>query len=236
MVEGMDTGRVIPLGDSLTARVVETLRARIISSDLEPGARLNQAALAAELGVSRIPVRDALRTLASEGLVELRGRSGAIVTQLSVHTLQELYELREAIEPLVSRLGVLRIGRAQIQRMRELLEVMLGGPATADWLRANAAFHAEVYRGSGRPLMIALVEQLRRQTDRYLRLHVEVIGQTEHLDAEHERILEAAARRDAEAVQQLTAAHLATSHEFILQYLLREERTGAASGDAGADA
>lgn len=200
--------------------LLETLRARIITGELAGGTRLNQADLADELGVSRIPVRDALQALAGEGFVTLGGRAGATVTELSVADLQELYELREAVEPLAARLGAPNLGRAQVRQMSALHADM---EATADdlaWLDANTAFHAVLYERANRPRLVGLVENLRRQTDRYLRLHLAVIGNTAHLHAEHGRILDAARRGDAPAVEALTREHLATSHEFILTHLL----------------
>lgn len=206
---------------SAAARVAQGLRGRVGSGELGPGTALAQAAVAAEYGVSRIPVRDALQTLAAEGLVELRG-STAVVTPLSVQDLQELYELREAVEPLATRLAVPRVGRAEIARMSALLDVM-EHPATtpATWVRSNAEFHAQVYLRAGRPRTIALTEQLRRLTDRYVHLHVDVIGEVDHLQVEHRRILEAVRAQDADLAAELTRVHLASSHEFVLAYLLR---------------
>lgn len=202
------------------ASLVETLRARIITGDLPGGTRLNQAELADELGVSRIPVRDALQALAAEGFVTLGGRAGATVTELSVADLQELYELREAVEPVAARLGTPNLGRAQLLRMQSHQADMETATDDLAWLEANTAFHGVLYERLGRPRMVRLVENLRRQTDRYLRLHLAVIGNTEHLHAEHRRILDAASRGDAPAAEALTRAHLETSHEFILRYLL----------------
>ena len=162
--------------ESASARVAgQPARARLQRS-LGPGTALSQAGVAEEYGVSRIPVRDALQRLATEGLVELRG-STAVVTPLSIEDLQELYEMREAVEPVATRLAVPRVGRAGIARMTRLLGVM-DDPVVAarHWVETNAAFHAEVYTLAGRPRMIALVEQLRRLTDRYVYFHLDVVG------------------------------------------------------------
>lgn len=200
---------------------VVALRRRIIRGDLLPGQRLHQEVLAGELGVSRIPVRDALQALAAEGLVEFKGgRSGAVVTEMTVSDLEELYELRGAIEPMASRLGTPNIGRADLLRMKEFFEQMDRTDDGAAWLEANTAFHALLYRRSNRSRMIAMIELLRKQTDRYLHLHLAVIGNTEHLQEEHKLILQAAERGDASAVESLTRAHLSSSHDFILRYLL----------------
>jgi DNA-binding GntR family transcriptional regulator len=206
---------------SAALRVAAGLRERVSSGQVPPGTALSQAGLAVEYGVSRIPVRDALQQLAGEGLVELRG-STAVVSPLSIEDLQELYELREAVEPIATRLAVPRVGRAAIARMTRLLDAM-DDPAltSAGWVETNAAFHAEVYSPAGRPRMVALVEQLRRLTDRYLYLHLDVIGQSAHLQDEHRQILEAVRAGDAAAAAELTRSHLASSHGVVLDYLLR---------------
>jgi DNA-binding GntR family transcriptional regulator len=91
----------------------------------------------------------------------------------------------------------------------------------ADWLEANARFHALVYERADRPRMVRLTEQLRRLTDRYVYLHLDVIGDVEHLHDEHRRILDGVRRGDPREVAELTRLHLETSHDFILRYLLR---------------
>ena len=207
--------------ESAGSRVAQGLRDRLRTGALAPGTVLSQSDIAAEYGVSRIPVRDALHILSTEGLVEL-AVTGAVVTGLSIPELQELYEMREALEPVVTAIAVPNVGRAEIARMTALAEQMEAeGTSPADWLEANARFHALVYEQADRPRMVALTEQLRRLTDRYVYLHLEVIGDVEHLHEEHRRILDAVRRGDPREVAELTRLHLATSHEFILRYLLR---------------
>jgi DNA-binding GntR family transcriptional regulator len=207
--------------ESAGSRVAQGLRDRLRTGALAPGSVLSQSDIAAEYGVSRIPVRDALHILSTEGLVEL-GVTGAVVTGLSIPELQELYEMREALEPVVTAIAVPNVGRAEIARMAALAERMEAeGISPADWLEANARFHALVYERADRPRMVALTEQLRRLTDRYVYLHLEVIGDVEHLHEEHRRILDAVRRGDPREVAELTRLHLATSPDFILRYLLR---------------
>ncbi|WP_433274897.1 GntR family transcriptional regulator [Pseudonocardia xinjiangensis] len=208
--------------ESAAGRITRDLRRRVLSGDLKPGTVLSQARLAAEYDVSRMPARDALQVLASEGLVDL-GPTTSVVRELSIAELQELYELREAVEPVLTRLAVPNVGRAQIAQMAALVEVMEADPSPAEWLDANARFHEHVYTCADRPRMIELTEHLRRLTDRYLYLHVGVIGKVDHLHDEHRQILDAVRVGDAAAAAELTRMHLATSHEFILRYLLEHE-------------
>ncbi|OBI99741.1 hypothetical protein A5625_03480 [Mycobacterium sp. 1465703.0] len=210
------------MGESAADQVAKALRKRLLSGELPPGTRLSQQQIATEYGVSRMPARDALQTLASEGLVDL-GAATAVVRRLSVGELQELYELREAVEPMLTRLAVPNVGRAELTQMSVLLDKMEAASSATGWLELNSAFHAVIYTCANRPMMVHLAEQLRRLTDRYLYLHIGVFGNDEHLRDEHRQIFEAVSHGDATAAADLTRMHLATSHEFILRYLLDSE-------------
>ncbi|MDF2823125.1 MAG: GntR family transcriptional regulator [Mycobacterium sp.] len=206
--------------ESAASRIAGQLRNEILHGEIAPGSRLSQLSIAERFGVSRIPVRDAIQLLAGEGLLHPTTKATAIVTGMSVPELQELYELREAVEPMATQIAVPNVGRADIMTMRKQVSVMENSNEAPIWLAANAEFHAAVYKRANRPRTIELVEQLRRLTDRYLYMHLEVIGQTEHLHAEHAGILRAVESGDAALAARLTKEHLATSHDFILSYLL----------------
>lgn len=208
---------------SATSRVAAELREQILTGVILPGTPLSQVRLATAFDVSRIPVRDALQTLAAEGLVVHTSGATAVVTGMSMGELQELYEMREAIEPVATQLAVPNVGRAEILSMRRLLAVMGETTDAREWLTANADFHSAVYMQANRPRMVALVEQLRKLTDRYLHLHLEVIGNTDHLHDEHTQILQAVQDGDAPLAARLTQQHLQTSHDFILEYLLEHQ-------------
>ncbi|CAN5459693.1 GntR family transcriptional regulator [soil metagenome] len=205
---------------SAASRIADQLRDEILHGQIAPGLRLSQLSIAERFGVSRIPVRDALQMLAGEGLVHPTSNATAVVIGMSVPELQELYEMREAIEPVVTQIAVPNVGRADILSMRKQMTLMETSNEAPIWLAANAEFHAAVYKRATRPRMIELVEQLRRLTDRYLHMHLEVIGQTDHLHAEHAGILRAVESGDAALAARLTQEHLATSHDYILSYLL----------------
>lgn len=206
--------------ESAASRVAGQLRTEILHGEIAPGSRLSQLSIAERFGVSRIPVRDAIQLLAGEGLLHPTTKATAIVTGMSVPELQELYELREAVEPMATQIAVPNVGRADIMTMRKQMTLMENSNEAPIWLAANAEFHAAVYKRANRPRTIEFVEQLRRLTDRYLYMHLEVIGQTEHLHAEHAGILAAVESGDAALAARLTKEHLATSHDFILSYLL----------------
>jgi DNA-binding GntR family transcriptional regulator len=213
------------------ARLASQLRTDILQGDIAPGSRLSQQSIAERFGVSRIPVRDALQVLAGQGLVQHTSNATATVSGISVAELQELYELREAVEPLATQIAVPNVGRADLLTMRKQLQIMEQHADTRTWLAANTEFHAAVYRRANRPRMIELVERLRGLTDRYMYLHLEVIGKTEHLVSEHLDILAAVESGDAASAARITREHLATSHDFILSYLLEKRATSGGSTD-----
>jgi DNA-binding GntR family transcriptional regulator len=221
-----------PASATTTDGIVARLREGILSHELTAGTPLTQAELAKQFGVSRIPVRDALRRLATEGLVDLTPRGSAVVAPLSLADLQELYELRVAVEPLASRLAVPHIGRVQRMVMARCFEEMQHAEDVTAWLASHATFHAQVYLQSGRPRAIALVENLRRLTERYLRVHLSHVEATSHLRDEHQAIMTAVSDGDTEAVESLVRDHLATAHDFILGHLLEHEMGHVGSASA----
>lgn len=208
------------MSETAATRVADAIRTAILEGAVAPGAKLSQVRLAHEHACSRIPVRDALQALSAEGLVDLVSGTTAVVRGMSIDELQELYEMRVALEPVATRLGVPNMGRAAHLLMRQQFDVMGRTDAAPEWLQANAAFHAAVYRQANRPRLVEQVERLRKLTDRYLLLHLEVIGHTDHLQEEHATILRAVEAGDALQAAEFTRVHLETSHEFILRYLL----------------
>ena len=214
---------------SATHRVTRELRDEIVTARLAPGTHLHQTDIAGRFGISRIPVRDALQTLAGEGLVELTP-AGAMVSSMSVADLDELYELRGLVEPRATGLGVAHLGRSDLRILRETHAIMQETTDPAPWLDANTLFHRTIYEKSGRPRWTHLIESLRSQTDRYLHLHLAVIGGSERLCDEHGTILSAVEAGDAAAVDALTREHLRSSHDFILEHLAAAERAASRKG------
>lgn len=211
---------------SSTHRVTSKLRDEIVTAKLAPGMHLNQSDLAERFGISRIPVRDALHALAGEGLVDLTS-GGALVSAMSVADLDELYELRGLVEPRATALGIASLGRSDLRLLREAELLMQETTDPARWLEANTLFHRTMYEKSGRVRWTQLIESLRSQTDRYLHLHLTVIGGSERLCDEHAQILKAAETGDAPTVETLTREHLRSSHDFILEHLVASDRSAA---------
>lgn len=209
------------------------IRDRILAGELGPGAKLNQHQLATELGMSRIPVRDALRSLAVEGLVTVRDNTTAVVASLSMEDLQELYEIRISLEPRLGRNAIPNLTTRHFSEMEELLARMGSVTEKEEWLPFNNRFHETLYEAAERTRSLEIVRSVRRQTDRYTAVHVEL--NQEGVDAEHRMILEAARDGHPTRLEALITAHISSSYEQMLRYLAGDGRVaGAKDTRAGA--
>lgn len=167
--------------------------------------------------MSRIPVRDALQVLAADGLVELRPNASATVTPLSTADLEELYELRTAVEPQLCELATPLLTAQDLAAMERELQRMDLADDPRDWLDANNAFHAVIYRRAPRPRMIEIVDRIRQLTDRYSRIVHEL--NEESARREHVLIIEAARNGESARLASLIRAHLASGYEAMLAFL-----------------
>lgn len=200
------------------------LRARILTGELEPGTKLNQTFLARQLGMSRIPVRDAIRALAAEGLVTHDPHRTAVVTDLSPDDLSELYELRLTIEPRASELAVRHLRPEDIEEMEGHLADMDEIAEHPAWLAIHDRFHAALYRRSRRPRMVDILERARAQTRRYTWLRLD--RDARDIAAEHRLILAAARRSDAAAVRAMVEAHLTASFGTVREHIRSADSRG----------
>jgi DNA-binding GntR family transcriptional regulator len=207
-------------GNSAAGRVAKDLRQRMLTGQLRPGTRLSQQRIATEYGVSRMPARDALLALARERLVDVSG-AAAVVRPLSAAELQELCELREAVEPLLTWISVPNLRRGDLTRMAEVLQTMETGRPPAEWLELDNQFHSLIYSGADRPHIVDITEHLRRLTGRYLHLHLAVFEDMGQLHEDHRRIYSAVGRRNAAAAARLMRTHLATAHEMLREVFVR---------------
>ncbi len=206
-------------------QAAQLIRERILSGALAPGAPLNQKDLASALGMSRIPIRDALRTLASEGLIQMRAHATAVVSNLGVSDLRDLYELRLALEPALCRAAVHQLQREDLSEMERWLDTMVTASDSDTWLNANNRFHEVLYRRAARPRAIEIIDQARTATDRYTRIYHQLASPT--VESEHRMILDAATSRQERRLEALIVAHLSDGFEAMLTYVDEREQTNA---------
>lgn len=199
----------------LRDQVRDELRKQIIHGQLKPGQRLVEQALADEFGVSRIPVREALRMLEAEGIVSVAPRVGAMVSALTRSDLEYLYEVRTALEVQVFRLAAERATPQDIQRLQQLMEQARLAANTgdhADNIKINIEFHEMVTEIVGNPFLSSMLEPLNSR----LGLLFGQSHEHERQLTEHTGLVEAIADRDGERAAAAALAHIRTSRAHAL--------------------
>ena len=152
--------------------VVDQIREAILRGYFIPGQKLDQHDLANLLNVSRSPVREALRTLAAEGLVQTVPHRGAIVAQLSLAELEEVCLLRGMVESMATRLGVSNLDEAQITELKAIMDELNETTDLNRWQDLNNQFHNTIYEAANLPRFMALIESLRNTMAPYLREYI----------------------------------------------------------------
>jgi DNA-binding GntR family transcriptional regulator len=224
---------------ALVDKLAATLQARVLNGELPMGARLRQTALAEEFGVSRTPVREALRKLQASGLVELRPNRGALVRGLSSREVRDAYEVRAELEGLAAELAALHVHHEHIDRLRQAQEQFRAALADAvaareagnelsqdvsdRWGRANDLFHQTIQDAAGNDVLTATLAHLHRSFPRDLTRTVlrESTMLLHENVSEHEAILAAIERRDGAAARELMVAHVRRAGSLVTRRLDR---------------
>ncbi len=215
-----------------TQLVVETLREKILSGEIKAGQPLRQAALADELNVSRIPIREALLQLEGEGLVAFEAHKGATATELNADQVDELFELRAMLEADLLANSLLHISDETLEEATQLLKKLdkaLGKENAANtWSELNSDYHNCLYSAAKRPQTQVLVNMLNKNADRYIRMHLLWAGGISKAESEHNEILALCKARDVEKAVALLKQHILGSRDEIKAFL--NERESIVSG------
>jgi DNA-binding GntR family transcriptional regulator len=207
------------------------VRDRILSGELEPGAVIQQRDLASRIGISTTPLREALRRLKSEGLVELDAHRDARISPLRAEEARDLLELRKSLDPLAAGLAAQRRTNADIQAIRAThagLEPLPTHPAIGQ-LVAHRNFHAAIYRASHNDLLIDSLDGLWDKADRYRRLALQTDrGQAarDQKAKEHQLLVDFIAARDSAGAANVMRAHIDTSLGATAVWRLGRDATG----------
>lgn len=191
-------------------RIADGLRRAILAGELRPGDRVRQEDIAEQFGASRLPVREALRILASDGLVTLIANTGAWVSQLDERECAESYEIRERLEPLLLRESMLGLTADEVKTLGGLAEEMERRPEVETFLRLDREFHLLSYSRAETALLSSMIERLWNTTQHYRRAFAMVVG-TEGRRAvhhEHHLLVDAIARQDSEDAQRVLHGHI----------------------------
>ncbi|WP_405746937.1 GntR family transcriptional regulator [Streptomyces sp. NBC_01525] len=216
--------RRTPIGDthrSLRDRVHEELRERIIEGEYSAGRRLVERELAEEFGVSRIPLREAMQRLESEGFLWVQARRGAVVADFGTEGAEHLFDVREKLEGLAAGLAARRATAVQLRAMERLLARSRKASESGRLREAvthNADFHHLIVEASGNPLLCDLMAPLDSRLRRLFRLTSE-LNDGDPMCGEHERLYEAIRAGDERQAEERARAHVAGTRAAALRCL-----------------
>ncbi|EHM10756.1 transcriptional regulator [Thermanaerovibrio velox DSM 12556] len=203
--------------------IASVLREAIYRGMLPEGHQLHQAQLALMMGVSPIPLREALRILESEGLVAFRGHKGAYVTSLSVEEARELYEMVCQLETHLLNLAFPRITRSVLEEAEGVLDRMERVEDCIAWRDLNERFHNLLYEPAERPLIMSVLARFRQNTDRNIRMHL--ASMREESERQHRRLLQLIAEGDQEGAVEALRRHLEYTSNDLQTCMRRHGRS-----------
>ena len=199
--------------------VCETLREAIRGGVLKPGERLMEIQLAEELGVSRTPVREAIRKLELEGYVIMMPRRGTYVANLSIRDVNEVFEIRTTLDSLASGLAAERITDEELERLERLL-VLIGEYIEQNDMdkivETDMEFHDILYQASRNARLVGIIYNLREQLTRFRSTSMSYPGRLKETLEEHIRIVEAIAQGNVELAQKAAEEHMEKSEQTLL--------------------
>ncbi len=200
--------------------VCESLREAIRKGVLKPGERLMEIQLSEELGVSRTPVREAIRKLELEGYVVMMPRRGTYVASMSIRDVNEIFEIRTALESLSNGLAAERITDEELEQLQRLI-VMIGGyvkDGNIDKIvETDIEFHELLYKAARNNRLVGIISNLREQLTRFRTLSMSHPGRLEATLDEHRVIVEAIAQGDVKAAQQAAERHMENSEKTLMK-------------------
>jgi DNA-binding GntR family transcriptional regulator len=202
--------------------VFEAMREAIVSGRLVPGERLVEIKLALEMGVSRTPVREAIRKLELEGFVIMMQRKGAYVAGLSPREIRDVFEIRSTLESLAARLAAERISEPQLDNLKKLLadiESKIGIQDLEAVVKLDIAFHDTLFRASGNARLVSLLSNLREQIHRYRSMSLSYPGRMMIALNEHRAIVKAIVIRDAHAAAEAANMHIESAEASLIEVM-----------------
>ena len=221
----MNINEYLPLRDV----VFYTLRQAILKGELEPGERLMEMQLAEQLGVSRTPIREAIRKLELEGLVLMIPSRGAIVAKITEKDLKDVLEVRASLERLSTKLACERMEEETIEELREAQEAFkaaLRGDDITLQAQKDVEFHDVIYKSTNNLRLIQMLNNLREQMYRYRLEYLKDGTSHQKLVEEHEAIIEALSRRDTEETTNIMVGHVYNQEQAVMRKIHEAESTG----------
>lgn len=205
--------------------VFRQLKDQIITGTLAPGSRLIESSVAAQFGVSRTPVREALQRLAIEDLIDVDPMRGMVVHAPDASEIEDVLVVRASLDGLAAALAAQRITESQLARLRLVIEAMTEGAAMdkrEQIVTANRLFHDVIYAAAGNPRLERIAGDLRDYVRRFSTPPSASPERVQHVLVEHQAILEALERHDPDAARGASDRHLAAAREYVAHLALQE--------------
>lgn len=205
--------------------VFNTLREAILRGDLVPGERLMELQLAAKLGVSRTPIREAIRMLEQEGLAITIPRKGAIVAGMTEKDMQDVLEIREALEELSVQVACDKITDEEVEKLQRNMKNFEHSLKSGDlkkMAQADVEFHDVIYQATDNPKLINMLNNLREQMYRYRVEYLKNPQNHEQLLKEHEAIYRGIVEKDKDAVTEMIRRHI-RNQVAVVKHMIREQ-------------
>lgn len=209
--------------------VFNTLRQAILRGELKPGERLMEIALSKRLGVSRTPVREAIRMLELEGLVTMIPRKGAQVAQITEQDLNDVLEVRLGLEELAVRFACERITEEELKALEDAVqqfEQAMSEDDLTDLAEADVKFHEIIYNSTHNRRLVQIINNIREQMYRYRIEYLKDVESRKTLVKEHYAVWASLKNRDVESAQKHIGVHIRNQQEAILRSLARMEKAG----------
>lgn len=214
--------------ERLSDQAYTAIKRAIINCALPPDAEVSEAQLALRFGFGKAPIRQALSRLSQERLVSAQPRRGYRVAPVTLRDVRELFELRLLVEPKTARLAAGRVERSELQRLDAVCQAAVYSPGDRDsaerFLAANREFHLAIARAAGNQRMTALLTQLLEECERLLHIGLALRNRSEEIRDEHELLIDALGRGDADAAERIAAEQVEDSHRMVREAILSSDR------------
>ena len=205
---------------ALSQQIANSVKQEILAGKYPPGVRVRQEDIAEQFGASRSPVREALRILEADGLIKLVAHTGAWIADLSQAECEEMYQLRERVEPLLLRLSLPSLSDAKILELEKLTKAMEATKDVEEFLALDREFHLLSYSGADTTLVGDMVNRLWNTTQHYRRAYSQMMAASSFKPAhyEHHLLLAAMRKGDADDAERILFGHIRRTRLELSQH------------------
>lgn len=201
--------------------IADYIRQAIVTGSLDSGMAIRQDEIAGQFNVSKIPVREALKKLEAEGLVNFQRNKGAIVTSLSVTEIVQIFEVRAVLEASALRFSVPMMTKETFIKAKEFCDAFTNESNISLWSELNWKFHSCLYENANRPYLLNMIRKVNNQVERYLRIQLCLSHGKEQAVQEHEEILALCVAGDADKAGDYLHTHIMAACDSLIHALSR---------------